>query len=304
MNRVGWPSGLFITPLAAPADGNGAAPADGNGAASADGNGAASDAPGPARLLLVDDSRTNRMLALSMLRKMGYEPVAVEDGKSAVEAVKNGGFAVVLMDVWMPGMDGFAATAAIRALPGPECGIPIIAMTADTDREDRRRCLDAGMNDFISKPVDRHTLAEMIKRLTGIADTPVAGEATGSGPDSDLLIDDGVLNQLRIDAGPELINDFVAAYMLETDDRLKRMADSAARGDLAAVAGDAHAMKSSSGTFGARRLHGQATAIETAVERGDASAAAELISGLNALVRETWRAFATRGMRPGAPPER
>ena len=271
-----------------------------------DSHGASGGGPGKlgsARLLLVDDSRVNRMLAISMLRKMGYQPVAVEDGAAAVEAVKNGGFAAVLMDVWMPDMDGFEATAAIRALPGPESAIPIIAMTADTGREDRRRCLDAGMNDFISKPVDRNMLAAAIGRLIGDADAAAAGDSTGPESALDMLIDDEVLNQLRIDAGPDLTNDFVAAYMLETDDRLKRMAESAAKGDLAAVAGDAHAMKSSSGTFGARRLHRVATTIESAAESGDTGETVELISGLAALVLETWRAFARRGMRPAATPE-
>ena len=271
---------------------------------SAERSGDGSGKPDPVRLLLVDDSRTNRMLAISMLKKMGYEPVAVENGAAAVAAVKGGGFAAVLMDVWMPDMDGFQATAAIRALPGPEKAIPIIAMTADTDTQDRQRCLDAGMNDFISKPVVRITLAETIKRLTGAGDAAVAGDNARSTPVIDTLIDDGVLDQLRIDAGPELINDFVAAYMLETDDRLERMAEAAARGDLATIAGDAHAMKSSSGTFGARRLHRLATAIEAAAESGDTVTASGLTSLLSALVLETWRAFAKRGLRPAATPGR
>lgn len=260
--------------------------------------------PDSVRLLLVDDSRTNRMLAISMLKKMGYEPVAVENGAEAVEAVKGGGFAAVLMDVWMPDMDGIQTTAAIRALPGPQKDIPIIAMTAYSDAEDRRRCLDAGMNDFISKPVVRTALAETIRRLTGAGDTVAADAKDRPAPIIDTLIDDGVLNQLRIDAGPELINDFLAAYMMETDDRLKRMAEAAANGDLAAIASDAHAMKSSSGTFGARRLYRLAKAIETAAESGDTPTATGLTSLLPDLALETWSAFARRGLRPTATPER
>lgn len=268
------------------------------------GSGGKTGKPDSVRLLLVDDSRTNRLLAISMLKKMGYEPVAVETGAEAVEAVKRGGFAAVLMDVWMPDMDGIQATAAIRALPGPEKAIPIIAMTAHTDTQDRQRCLDAGMNDFISKPVVRAALAETIKRLTGAGNTVVADGKARPTPVIDTLIDDDVLNQLRIDAGPEMINDFVAAYMLETNDRLERMAEAAANGDLAAIASDAHAMKSSSGTFGARRLHRLATAIETAAESGDTLTATGLTSMLPALALETWTAFTKRGLRPAATPGR
>ncbi|MBE9551925.1 MAG: response regulator, partial [Proteobacteria bacterium] len=110
-------------------------------------------------LLIVDDSSTNRVLATTILNKMGYEADAVPDGRRAIEAVRDGAYAAVLMDIWMPEMDGFEATAAIRNLPESKGDIPVIAMTAHTGAEERQRCLAAGMDDHVEKPIDRAMLA-------------------------------------------------------------------------------------------------------------------------------------------------
>jgi CheY-like chemotaxis protein/HPt (histidine-containing phosphotransfer) domain-containing protein/PAS domain-containing protein len=260
---------------------------------------------GPAgRLLLVDDSSTNRMLATTILNKMGYEADAVPDGHKAVEAVRDGDYAAVLMDIWMPEMDGFEATAAIRDLPEPRGDIPVIAMTAHTGAEERRRCLAAGMDDHVGKPIDRAMLATVLRRLAGppAGGAKPAGNGTEPAESADIqpaadLVNDDVLNQLRNDAGPALVSELIAAFMAETDERLVRIAAAVEAGNYEEIAADTHSMKSSSGTFGALSLQVLSARLEASATRGDAAGVASAHDALPELVSETWREFATRGFR-------
>ena len=122
----------------------------------------------PVRILLAEDNRINQMLAEALLGKLGLATECVANGREAVEAVQNDNFALVLMDVNMPLMDGLQATREIRALDGQKAAIPIIAMTASAMDEDRQRCAEAGMNDYISKPVEVDELQRLIARWTNI----------------------------------------------------------------------------------------------------------------------------------------
>lgn len=128
------------------------------------------------RLLLVEDNRINQAVAVAMLEKAGYQVDAVGNGLEAIQALSKLPYDLVLMDLSMPEMDGFEATVEIRRLPGPQGRVPIIAMTANVLPEDRARCLAIGMNDFITKPVDRPKLLEIIGRWL----SEVSREADGS----------------------------------------------------------------------------------------------------------------------------
>ena len=118
---------------------------------------------GTLRILVVEDNPVNQMLARRLLERMGHEVEVASDGAVGVERVRAGHFDLVLMDCQMPVMDGYAATAGIRALP--EKGqLPIIALTANAMQGDRERCLDAGMDDYLAKPVSPAQLEEAIRR--------------------------------------------------------------------------------------------------------------------------------------------
>lgn len=125
----------------------------------------------PLRVLLVDDNAINRMVASQMLQKLGLDPATAADGAEAIEAVLGGGFDIVLMDVQMPEMDGLEATRRIRgSLTGRQPRI--VAMTANAIAGDREACLDAGMDDYLAKPVRLETLAATLRRQVSFLQQP------------------------------------------------------------------------------------------------------------------------------------
>jgi CheY-like chemotaxis protein len=117
-----------------------------------------------ARVLLAEDNKVNQKVAVRMLEKLGYRCDVVDNGKEAVEAVQKGTYDVVLMDCFMPVMDGYEATAEIRRRETGERHIPIIALTADVTLSSKEKCLEAGMNDHVTKPVKRDVLGDALQR--------------------------------------------------------------------------------------------------------------------------------------------
>jgi len=120
----------------------------------------------PLSILLAEDNPVNQIVAVKLLGRYGHRVTVAPDGLKAVEEVELGTFDLVLMDMHMPELDGLKAAARIRALPGPKSQIPIIALTANAFDEDRARCLAAGMDDYLSKPIDGSKLVAVLQRLT------------------------------------------------------------------------------------------------------------------------------------------
>lgn len=119
-------------------------------------------------VLLVEDNKVNQTVALAILRKAGCQVDAVENGQDAIQQVAQKNYDIVLMDCQMPVMDGFEATAQIRAMGGAIAQIPIIAITAHAMKDDREKCIDSGMNDYISKPVNRNELVALINQYASL----------------------------------------------------------------------------------------------------------------------------------------
>ncbi|CAO3447783.1 response regulator [Azospirillum largimobile] len=268
------------------------------------------------RLLLADDNAISQQVAREILERAGAAVTVAATGRQAVDCVRAAAqpFDAVLLDVQMPDMDGFAATAAIRALPGGR-HLPIIAMTASALPADRQRCLDNGMDAHVPKPLDLPQLFATLARwigpplvairpstpcapgpipsrgqtmLTaaaspGIATPPVAvsGRSAGDLP-SDLpgidLAD--ALNRLGGDAG--LFRRFIGQFASGYGDVADRISAALGSGDLTTAKGIAHELKSVAGNVGAVRLSAAADAVQIAAQRGDAAAAAAQVPVLHA----------------------
>lgn len=116
------------------------------------------------KVLVAEDNRINQKVVLGMLKKLGYEADLVENGKAAVVAIQNNDYAMVLMDCQMPEMDGYEATRQIRKLGGTAQSIPVVALTANAMMGDREKCLNAGMDDYMAKPVRM----DLLKQTLGV----------------------------------------------------------------------------------------------------------------------------------------
>ncbi len=116
------------------------------------------------RILVVEDNRTNQLLATHMLSRLGFEVEIADDGNEGVRRVRETPYDLIFMDCHMPELDGYGATRAIRRLASPAGQTPIVALTASVFVEDRQRCFDAGMNDFLTKPIDREELRRTLDR--------------------------------------------------------------------------------------------------------------------------------------------
>jgi CheY-like chemotaxis protein len=128
----------------------------------------AAEGDGPAgRVLLVEDAPINRLIARVMLERLGYEVDTCDNGAQAVDAVRSTRYHAVLMDCLMPVMDGYEATARIRLLEGPSRQTPIVAATALAMSGDREKCLLAGMDDYVTKPLEPAALSEVLARYVG-----------------------------------------------------------------------------------------------------------------------------------------
>jgi len=226
------------------------------------------------RVLLAEDNRTNRLVAVTMLERLGFLVDTAANGFEAVEAVRSRPYDIVLMDLMMPEMDGLAATRAIRALPGDAGQIPILAVTANAFSHDRDACFAAGMNGFVSKPIVADRLAEAIHALTSPAITPVQDEAgeggAGEGAEAELPagiadFSSSVPRTLRRDIGLDGVQETVAVMVEETAcrlDRMRRLADQGNTGDLIR---EAHSLKSAASTFGLDALAELAKRLEAAL---------------------------------------
>jgi two-component system, sensor histidine kinase and response regulator len=116
------------------------------------------------RVLVVEDHEVNQALAVAILAKLGYRAEVADTGREAVEALARAAYGAVLMDCQLPVMDGYQATAEIRRREGDGPRTPIIAMTAGAIAGDRERCLEAGMDDYVSKPIGKEAVAAALNR--------------------------------------------------------------------------------------------------------------------------------------------
>ena len=221
-------------------------------------------------ILLVDDSEPNRLVAMALLSKAGYRIEAAENGVQAVSAARHKPYGLVLMDVAMPEMDGLEATRAIRDLPGERGRVPIVAMTAGAFSQDRERCLQAGMDDYLTKPLVRTELFRVVERWFRRDPAPAGQEEAADLPARASLLDDAVLERLEEDVGSDRLPGMLQIFAAEARRLVAGIEGAVARGDLDAARNHAHTLKGSAGTFGAPALQSAALALERAAAEGNA----------------------------------
>jgi signal transduction histidine kinase/CheY-like chemotaxis protein/HPt (histidine-containing phosphotransfer) domain-containing protein len=239
------------------------------------------------RILLVDDNETNRLFATTLLNSMGYTVETAEDGAQAIEAVRLGFYDAVLMDVQMPGVDGVQATRAIRALAAPKCTVPIIAVTANALVGQRESYLEAGMNDYLSKPISREKLTAALARW-------VAGDAKEAIPDTKPtrnleieIVDRAYLDELYGSFGEEKFRELIDSYVQSMEAGLRNMAAMVAAKDFEQLALETHSLKGVSANYGAWRMHSLFARLQIACKEQNASAAAEILREAVPLWQET-----------------
>jgi PAS domain S-box-containing protein len=228
---------------------------------------APAETEGP-RLLVAEDNLVNQKVAVGQLTSLGYRVDVVDDGLAAVEAVRTQNYAAVLMDCQMPRMDGYEATREIRR--GEQEGrVPIIAVTASALASDRERCLAAGMDDHLGKPVRLPLLAQTLQRWVGGVGQPADGDSDGAAPtasaaspapaDPEELLDTDVLADLRTLPAEDL-EVVLGDYVTTTEARLRALRTG--MDEPVEFTRIAHSIKGSSASLAARRLASVAAELE------------------------------------------
>jgi len=218
------------------------------------------------RILVADDQAVNRKLTMRQLERLGFTVDMAENGREVLEKISHTAYDLVFMDCHMPEMDGFAATEEIRRREKKGKRTPIIALTASVVGPERDRCAAVGMDDYLTKPVREPDLLRILSQW--VLD---ARPAIDSGK-TDLLQqigdDDGVLREI------------IGIYLREAPTRLDGIRRAIAQRDARSLAGEAHALRSSSGNVGATRVTDLCISLEAIGRNGGVDGAAEILPQL------------------------
>ena len=242
------------------------------------------------RVLVAEDNQVNQRVALRMLEKLGCRADVVANGKEAVEAVARLPYDLILMDCQMPVMDGFEATATIRKLNGRAAETLVVALTASALQGDRERCMKAGMNDYLPKPVTQESLERLLAKWDlALSETgehsPDEGEARSSeeGLDPEKVAE---LRELGGDSGPGWLESLLEHFMLDASGRVGKLREALAGGDARAFEEVAHALKGSCATLGVTPMRAIAERLQAMGRAGSLAGAAPLIADLERAMAE------------------
>ncbi|HEY2106573.1 MAG TPA: response regulator, partial [Candidatus Binataceae bacterium] len=243
------------------------------------------------RILLAEDNASNRKVALWQLDKLGCSADVVTNGVEALEALARSAYDVVLMDCRMPQMDGNEATRQIRRREGSARHTWIVAMTAHAMEQDKKKCLEAGMDDYLTKPVTLESLANTLRRVLGEKADPASSPPRAiAEPPPDAVpapvvdavpapvVDAATMASLR--AKGDLLPGLIDTVMVEIPEQLTEIGDALARRDFAGAAVAAHSLRGTARLFGAARMDELAAAVEQAADEEETETAAAQLQRL------------------------
>lgn len=245
-------------------------------------------------MLLAEDSAINRLVATHQLRKLGCDVEAVDDGQQAIDATAAMKFDLVLMDCQMPVLDGYAATAAIRAREAREGSYTrIIALTANAMKGEKERCLAAGMDGYLSKPFRPAELHSLIDAVMRRLEQPIP-DAAADAPLCARVIAD--LRRESVDADGDHFPEYVELFCEAITDAERGLAEAA--DDLEALRAIAHRLRGAAANFGAERLMVFCAAIEQHAAAGNLLETVDLLEPLGSELSRVASALREDSIRP------
>ena len=231
-------------------------------------------------ILVAEDNPVNQKLVTKLLESMGHRVAVVENGALAVSAVETQRFDLVLMDVQMPVMDGLSATRAIRERERSRGGrVPIVALTANALKGDRERCLEAGMNDFLTKPIRKETLTEVLGQWMRVK----SGAASAAVPlpvaarSASFIVADALV---RTGGDPELLREIVTMVLEDAPKQLAALASARDRSDTTEIKRVAHALRGAVSNLGAQSVVAALQELEAVARGGTAEDCGPPLAGV------------------------
>jgi PAS domain S-box-containing protein len=247
--------------------------------------------PRPLHILLAEDNKINQKFVMAVLRKADYTVDLAQNGTQAVDCVRRNEYDLALMDIQMPELDGIQATRQIRALPPPKCDLHIIALTAHAMAGAREQCFAAGMNDYLSKPIDGFVLLSKLESVARPQDQTVAPEPPPSNPVPAPGIDLKQLAGIRTVMGTPVFVEQLAALKTEFLASARKIGALLEEGELQKSARVAHDLVSTAGNYGAHRLSKIARRLERACRALERDAAQRYYSELGPAAHEAATVF-------------
>ncbi len=240
------------------------------------------------KILLAEDNLINQKVILRTLKEAGYEYDAVGNGLEAYSYVKLNHYSLILMDVQMPEMDGLTATEKIRALGNSKREIPIIAITAHALKGDKEKCLNSGMNDYISKPVNTDELIRTIDEYLKVkpVENKMDENESEDSNNHESLFDFSHLQKMSL-GDVSFQTDLILSYVEDVTDRFNKLEIYIAERNLTKIVKEAHTIKGASYSVGATKVGDEALGIEISGKHHDLDNAISRLVKLNQAVEET-----------------
>ncbi len=260
------------------------------------------------RILLAEDNPANQMVIKNILESSNLRVDIVANGREAIEAVRHLPYDIVLMDISMPEMDGITATQEIRQLPGKMSELPIIALTAHSLSGDKERFLAAGMDDYLSKPIDRAAMLHCIANCIGNSIDQKSEPSsvipqTNTSPVNiadnhmDPFVDESVLQQLTHDTAPEIVPGLLIFYIEDARKRVEQIQNAILEKDIETLEFESHTLGSSAAAHSNIKLCAVARKIENLCQEGAYQQALLEAASLSSVANESFRQLAERATK-------